>query len=163
MKQKRQNLPGMKHIFGKQIVLAMVCLLSGPGLMAQVSSPAAEENPVAVFVKTNADHALVKYAAQHPDDIQVPMMLKYAMFTENPGKFPELSSSDLERMQSELKAFNEKVNFVNEQAAKGVSPEHARLRYERAHSVQPVDGSASRPSNPGVSQGSPMLMAPSDQ
>jgi hypothetical protein len=163
MKQKRQLLPGTHRISGKRIVLVMVCLLWGPALMAQGSNQGQEEDPVQVYIKSHPESQLVKYAVQQPDDIQVPRMLKYAMITENPEMYPELSSSDIQRMHHELKQFNEKMNFVNEQVAHGVTPEMARVRYERTVSAQQGDGSAPRPSNPGVSQGSPMLMAPSDQ
>lgn len=131
MKKQQQLLPAQLNALGKFLSLVMMILLCGPAVFAQDYSQMDSRDPMVVFLHAHRDSPFVKYLTDNPDDGDAMKMVKTQMIVENPEQFPDFSVNDIDRLKSDLKGYNEKVNYVNEQVAKGDTREMALARYQR--------------------------------
>ena len=143
MKQKTSSFICM-------MLLACVFVLSGYTASAQQDATR-QNDPVKSYMTKRPNSPAVKLFQANPGNAELAKAVKLEMILDNPGGYPEFSSSVIERMRGELTIMNQQFKLVNEMVEQGATYEQAKVRAaEQSKSI----------ANPSKEEAPSMMVSP---
>jgi hypothetical protein len=137
------------------IIMTMIFaffLFSGQAI-AQERHAASEGDPLSAYIQKNHDSKLVQLFNQNPNDELLARTIRMAMILDNPARFPEFSSSDLEAMKDRYQTASTDFKQITVYMQDGDTYEVAKSRLVRYQNLEPAKNSKNPGTSPSIQVG----------